>query len=81
MEKQCEEGPLVVTRKGKPVGVLIGLNDKAEIERLALAYSPKLQAILDESAEQIRQGKGLDHETFWAEVAKGKAKKSDKRKR
>ena len=44
--KESEKGPIVVTKNGKPVAVLLGLADEDEIERLIMAYSPKFQSIL-----------------------------------
>ena len=41
--KTSEGGPVVVTRNGKPVAVLIGIQDEDEIERLLMAYSPRLR--------------------------------------
>jgi len=63
-----EEGPVVVTRNGKPVGVLIATGDEDDIERLVLGYSPKFQRILQASKEQIKKGKGIQHEDFWEEI-------------
>ncbi len=34
------EGPIVVTRYGKPVAVLLSVEDGDELERLVLAYTP-----------------------------------------
>ena len=47
--KASEGGPVVVTRNGRAVAVLIGVQDEEEIERLLMAYSPRLRAILEES--------------------------------
>lgn len=66
--KASEAGPVVVTRNGKPVAVIVGVQDEDEMERLLMACSPKLQAILDKSRKQIREGDVLTHEEFWAEV-------------
>ena len=66
--KETEGGPVVVTRNGKPVAVLVGIQDEDEIERLLMAYSPRLRAILDRSRRQIDAGQGLSHEEFWSEV-------------
>jgi prevent-host-death family protein len=66
--KASEAGPVVVTRNGRPVAVIVGVQDEDEIERLLMAYSPRLQAILEESRRQIREGDVLTHEEFWAEV-------------
>ncbi len=68
--KKSQRGPIVVTKNGKPVAVLLGLNDEDEIERLLLAYSTKFQAILDQGRKEIQKGMGLDHEQFWKEVEK-----------
>ncbi len=67
--KASETGPIVVTRNGKPVAVIVGVQDEDEIERLLMAYSPRLQAMLEESRKQIRTGDVLSHEEFWAAVA------------
>src|SRR5207253_1161539 len=74
--KASEGGPVVVTRNGKPVAVLVGVQDEEEIERLLMAYSPQLRAILDRSRKQIAEGGGIGHEQFWAELETPKAPKS-----
>jgi prevent-host-death family protein len=71
--KASAAGPVVVTRNGRPVAVIVGVQDEDEIERLLMAYSPKLQAILETSRKQIRQGDVLTHEEFWAEVEQSRA--------
>jgi prevent-host-death family protein len=79
--KASEAGPVVVTRNGRPVAVIVGVQDEDEIERLLMAYSPRLQAILEESRKQIRKGEALGHEEFWAEVEASRAPKRRGRKR
>ncbi|MBU0493195.1 MAG: type II toxin-antitoxin system Phd/YefM family antitoxin [Chloroflexi bacterium] len=66
--KTSEEGPIVVTRNGRPVAVLLSVTDADEIERLVLAYSPKFQGILQTAKQQIREGAGIRHEDFWQEM-------------
>ena len=41
--KASERGPVVVTRKGKPVAVLLRTEDEADLERLLLGHSPGLE--------------------------------------
>jgi prevent-host-death family protein len=60
--RDLEKGPLVITRKGRPVGVLLGVQDEDEIERLILGYTPRLRAILEAAEQWIREGEGLSHE-------------------
>jgi prevent-host-death family protein len=66
--KASEEGPVVVTKNGKPVAILLSVKDEAEIERMVLAYSPKFQGILQTAEQQIREGQGIKHEDFWREM-------------
>ena len=63
-----KQGPVVVTKNGKPVAMLLSVTDEDEIERMLLAYSPKFQSILDLAEQQIREGKGINHEDFWREI-------------
>ena len=66
--KESKDGPVVVTRNGRPTAVLLSVEDEDEIERLSLAYSPKFQKILNLARQQIRDGSGIRHTDFWKEV-------------
>src|SRR5438874_13727777 len=83
--KESEQGPVVVTRNGKAVAVLLAVTDDDELERLVLAHSPKFQALLDKSRRQIEETGGIPHEQFWREVkaetraAAGKSKRNGRR--
>src|SRR5438552_14202544 len=73
--KESEQGPVVVTRNGKAVAVLLAVTDEDELERLVLAHSPKFQALLDKSRRQIEETGGVPHDVFWREVeAESRAK-------
>ncbi len=52
--KASEAGPVVVTRNGKAVAMIVAVQDDDEVERLLMAHSPRLQAILEASRKQIR---------------------------
>jgi prevent-host-death family protein len=67
--KETERGPVVVTRNGKAVAVMLAVTDDDELERLLLAHSPKFQALLDKSRRQIEETGGIPHDQFWREVA------------
>ncbi len=64
-------GPVVVTRSGKPVGVLLAVEDEEELERLVLAYSPRLRQILDAARQRVRAGAKIGHEDLWQELESG----------
>ena len=66
--KETAAMPLVITRNGKAVAVLVGVEDDEELERLLLARSPKLSAILDAAERRIDRGKGIPHDEFWRQV-------------
>jgi len=66
--RRSKEGPVVVTKNGKPVAVLLAVEDEEELERLLLAYSPRLKQILEAAEREIQKGEGQRHEAFWAEV-------------
>ena len=66
--KASEDGPVIVTRNGRPVAVLLGIADEDELERLVLAYSRRFRSILDAARRQIREEGGIPHEQFWEEV-------------
>jgi prevent-host-death family protein len=73
--KASEGGPVVVTRNGRPVAVIVGVQDEDEIERLLMAYSPHLRAILDRSRQQFREGKWLGEQEFWSQFEHAKPSK------
>jgi PHD/YefM family antitoxin component YafN of YafNO toxin-antitoxin module len=66
--KASELGPIVVTRKGKPVAVLLHTENEDDLERLLMGHSAKLQTILEVARKRFQKGAGIPHETFWREV-------------
>src|SRR5438477_5376822 len=76
--KESQQGPVIVTRNGKPVAVLLAVTDEDELERLVLAHSPKFQAILDKSLRQIEETGGIPHEQFWREFRAESHKRAGK---
>lgn len=76
--KDAKTGPVVVTSKGKPVAVLFPTENEADVERLLMGHSPKLQSILEAARERFREGRGIPHETFWEEIEAENASKTSK---
>jgi prevent-host-death family protein len=66
--KESQQGPVVVTKNGKPIAMLLSVTNEDEIERMILAYSPKFQGMLQVAEQQIREGKGQKHDDLWREV-------------
>lgn len=77
---ECAKGcPVVITRNGKAVAVLVSPNDD-DLERLILARSPRFQALLRKSERSIDAGRGLTRDQFWKVVAERARKRSTKKR-
>jgi PHD/YefM family antitoxin component YafN of YafNO toxin-antitoxin module len=81
--RASEQGPVVVTRNGKPVAVVLAVTDEEELERLMMAHSPRLQEILEAARQRIQAGAGIPSEEFWRDVERDKeaGERAGKRRR
>jgi prevent-host-death family protein len=68
--EQCERGPVIVTKNGRPVAVLVSVTDEDELERLVLAHTPRFRKILEAAESRIKGKGGIRHKDFWASVKK-----------
>ncbi len=66
--EQCQEAPVIVTKNGRPVAVLLSILEDDELERLVLAYAPKFRRLLDAAEQRIQQTGGVDHEDLWSSL-------------
>lgn len=69
--KRCEDGPVIITKNGRPVAVLIAALGEEELERLVLAHTPKFRRLLEAARERIQKTGGVGHEDFWRSVETG----------
>ena len=68
--EECEmDGPIIITRSGRAVAVLLAPMDDDDLERLILAHSRRLHRLLVRSRQSIEAGKGLTPDEFWRTVA------------
>jgi len=74
LEQAENEGPVVITRNGKAVAVLLAPYDDDDLENILIARSPRFQAVLNKSRQSIKAGKGLPEKDFWKAVAQRGAK-------
>ncbi len=65
--KASKEGPIVMTRNGSPVAVILSVEDPDELERLLLAHSPRFQSLLKTARDQLKSSTGIRHDDFWNE--------------
>jgi prevent-host-death family protein len=61
--------PVLITRNGKAVAMLLAVQDKADAEQLAVGRARSLRSIFEEAHEQIEKGGGVPNDQFWQEVA------------
>jgi prevent-host-death family protein len=66
--EQCQDGPVVITKNGRPAAMLVCITDEDDLERMLMSYSPKLRRLLDQAAANARGGHRLSHDEFWDRV-------------
>ncbi len=76
LDEAATTGPIVITRNGKAVAVLVAPVDDDDLERMLFARSPRFQAMLNKSCQSIKAGKGLSRNEFWKTVKQQHSKRS-----
>ena len=76
-----ESGPVVVTRNGKAVAVILAPADDEDLESLLLSRSPRFQALLSKSRKSIKAGRAVSHDEFWGNVQQGITDSSNSERR
>jgi PHD/YefM family antitoxin component YafN of YafNO toxin-antitoxin module len=70
VDQAKKDGPIVITRNGKAVAVLLAPIDDDDLENILLTRSPRFQAMLEQSRESVRAGRGITEGEFWSAVDK-----------
>lgn len=65
--------PVLVTQNGKPVAVLLAIENRTDVAKLLPTRS--LRAIFQKAQEQIQQGAGISAEFFWRQVEQSRRAK------
>jgi prevent-host-death family protein len=77
LEESSTNGPVIITRNGRAVAVLLTPTDDEDLESLVLSRSPRFQAMLNKSRQSIKAGEGLSRDSFWQAVAEHPAADND----
>jgi len=72
LQEAEDGGPVVVTRNGKAVAVIVAPADDDDLEGILLSRSPRFRQLLDKSRASIAHGKGITHEALWGSPAKAR---------
>jgi prevent-host-death family protein len=70
LEEADRHGPVVITKNGRAVAVIVAPADDNDLERLLLGRSPRFQRLLAKSRRSVASGRGLSHDTFWRKVSR-----------
>ena len=62
--------PVIVTRNGKPIAVLVSVQSREEAERISRSDPPSLRSVFQQSAEEFEEGLGIPKVEFWRQVAR-----------
>lgn len=62
---RIQEEPVVITKHGRPIAVLVPASDEDDLESLILAYTPRFRQLLEAADERINQTGGLKEDEFW----------------
>jgi len=65
LDEAGNSGPVVITRNGRAVAVLLAPSDDDDLERLLLSRSPRFRALLSKARSSIQTGEGIGHAEFW----------------
>jgi prevent-host-death family protein len=62
------EQPVLITRNGKPVAVLLAVRNKAQAQELVDRRPRPLRSVFAKAHAQLERGKGIPHDEFWRRV-------------
>ena len=72
--QEAAQGPIVITKNGKPCAALIHVEADEDIETLLLSRNPEFLALLDKSVEKTKKQGGRPFSAVKEEVKKRERK-------
>ncbi len=57
--EECRESPVVVTRNGRPVAMLIAIEDEDDLDSLLLAHDARFVELLETARQRVRVTGGV----------------------
>ncbi|MBX7233905.1 MAG: type II toxin-antitoxin system Phd/YefM family antitoxin [Caldilineales bacterium] len=61
---ESHESPIVVTRNGRPVAMLISIEDEDDLDGLLLVHNPRFLQLLEAARERVRVTGGISLAEF-----------------
>lgn len=56
---ESQDSPVIVTRNGHPVAMLIGIEDEDDLDSLLLAHNPRFLHLLEAARQRVRVTGGV----------------------
>jgi prevent-host-death family protein len=56
---ESRDSPVVVTRNGRPVAMIIAIADEDDLDGLLLAHNPRFEQLLEAARERVRVTGGV----------------------
>lgn len=56
---ESRESPVVVTRNGRPVAMIISIDDEDDLDSLLLAHNPRFVQLLEAARQRVRVTGGV----------------------
>ena len=75
--QESQKSPIIITKNGKPVALLTGLKEDADVDTLMLAHDPRFIKILEEARARVQGNGGVKHDGFWKAVKRRRTRKKD----
>lgn len=76
---EAQAGPVVVTRNGRPIAVITGVDDPGDLESLVLAHTPRFRRLVEDAQRRIADAGGMPHDEFWSAVERANTRVSEKK--
>lgn len=61
---ESRESPVVVTRNGRPVAMIISIADEDDLDSLLLAHNPRFVQLLEEARRRVQTNGGISLADF-----------------
>jgi prevent-host-death family protein len=56
---ESRESPIVVTRNGRPVAMIIAITDEDDLDSLLLVHNPRFLQLLEDARQRVRVSGGV----------------------
>ena len=56
---ESRESPVVVTRNGRPVAMIVAIEDEDDLDAMLLVHNPRFVQLLEEARQRVHAGGGI----------------------